>query len=361
MRPALPLLCLLAVTTFSCGRTELWRLPTDGGVDAGADAGLDAGVEDAGVVPCTPGHLTLTRAQPTVMFVIDRSGSMDTQFGFTTRWRALSQALSQALPPVDQTMAMGALVFPVQNSPLACLAPGEANLMPATGNVASLLSIVQNSSPNGATPTAASIDAAAASLRTVRAAGTARALVLATDGAPDCNSALDPLTCVCANQGRGQLCGSGQACLDDLRTVARIAAQTASGLPTYVIGIQDQADSVFVDALNQMAIAGGRPQVGADTSYYSATSPSELTQAFQTIRDQVGSCVYLTASVPDAQGSIAIFIDGVQVPFDATGAEGWLWGDRNNGELVLRGAACARAEAEAAAQLAAQVACGATP
>jgi hypothetical protein len=34
---------------------------------------------------------------------------------------------------------------------------------------------------------------------------------------------------------------------------------------------------------------------------------------------------------------------GQAVPHDPAGLQGWMWTDRTNGELVLRGDACARA------------------
>jgi hypothetical protein len=172
-----------------------------------------------------------------------------------------------------------------------------------------------------------------AALLSVRSSRSARAMVLATDGGPNCNGALNPQTCTCADLGAGCRRNANQ-CLDDVRTVARIASHANQGVPTYVIGIGNDAASATLDA---MANAGGRPQSGAHR-YYAATSEAELDAALVTIRDAVGACTYLTPSVPDAQGRISLTIDGKTVPFDA--ANGWTWSDQANGEIVLSGAAC---------------------
>jgi hypothetical protein len=275
------------------------------------------------------------------MFVIDRSGSMGSDFGATTRWGALTQGLARSLPAVDQTMAIGAYVFPAVSATAGCRVPALADLSPATGNVTPLIDLLSRSSPRGGTPTADALAQAAVALRGVRAAKSARALVLATDGAPGCNPDLDPFTCICTTP---QPCTPNNVsnCLDDVRTLDRLRAITASGLPTWVIGIQNAGDTLFIDVLDRMAVAGGRPRASRPR-FYPATSPAELEAALVEIRDQVSGCTFLTASVPDAQGVIRIFLDGVEIPEDPGLADGWSWVDRANGEVVFAGRACTTA------------------
>lgn len=272
-----------------------------------------------------------------------------------TRWNALASALSSALPPVDNAMAIGALLFPAAGSgTLNCSVASKADLLPATGNVAALTRLMNASSPGGATPTAVAIDTAAKLVIGLRAATAARALILATDGAPNCNASLDARTCRCVNApARGSnACANSTECLDDTRTVQNISKYSSQGLPTYVIGIQSEGDTQFSDVLNAMAIAGGRPQLGGTQSYYAASSEAALGTALTTIRDQVGACTYLTSSVPDPNGSIVISVDGVEVPTDQ-----WQWGNRDNGEIILLGDACQNTAAEKNPALGAVVQC----
>lgn len=342
MTAALLLTGLSSLPT-SCGsRTGLF-VDDAAELEAGQDAGVDGEAGDAQTVACTPGNFGLNKANPAVMFVLDRSQSMTTRFGAgRSRWSVLTNALASSLPPVDDTMAIGALLYPARGSSTSstqCTVASSADLAPATGNVSSLVSTMRGSSPEGSTPTAEAIDIAAASLRAFRAATSARALVLATDGGPDCNSALDPSTCRCVSGGR---CNATR-CLDDARTVERIANQAAAGLPTYVIGIQDSTDDSLVDVLDAMAVAGGRPQKGLAHRYFAASSEAELDAALVAIREQVAVCTFLITSVPDASGTISITLDGESVPYDETGTNGWTWSNRDNGEIRFVGDACSRA------------------
>lgn len=319
------LLCLIA-----CGARTGLSSP-DLGTDAGRDASMPIG--------CIPGTFALQRAEPTVMFVLDRSGSMGMRFsGNATRWQVLSSALASSLPPVDPKMRIGALLFPSNPAgpmSLTCTVSNNVALMPDLGHVNPLLSIVSSTIPGGSTPTADAIDVAAKALFGARAATTSRALVLATDGAPNCNAALDPNTCTCTN-GR---CRTSVQCLDDTRTVARIASYAQRGLPTYVIGIQSPGDTQNNTVLDAMADAGGRANKGAH-HFYAATSAAELDAALVAIRDQIGACTYLTISVPPKEGTIVVSIDGMTIPFDANGASGWHWANKENGEIVFAGTTC---------------------
>jgi hypothetical protein len=327
-RPALGTLLTSLLALAACGRTEPYRFTARGGTDAGADAGQP-------VVGCTPGMIGLAKATPKVMFVLDRSTSMNSPFGATraSRWRSLSGALTRVLPPSDSKMAIGALLFP-QGIGSSCAAPAGANLPPALGNVPPLVALLVNTQPGGQTPTAQAVQAAGAILVSERAAKGARAVVLATDGAPHCNASLDPNTCTCADSSRR--CNAATLCLDDVRTVNAIAGLKVLGIPTWVLGIQDNSTTA-IGVLNAMARAGGRARTGT-TAYYAVSSETALDTALTDIRNQVGGCVFLSSSVPSEGGRIDVRVDGESVLADPV--DGWAWTDLSNGELELSGAAC---------------------
>jgi hypothetical protein len=315
---------------------------------------------DAGEVGCSTGVITLTRADPTLMFLIDRSGSMGEPFtpSGQSRWQVLTGVLASVLPPVDTTMQIGALLFPDASSldrRTNCSVPPTADLLPATGNVTRLVSLLESTPPGGGTPTAGAMDTAATLLLGVRAAVRARAIVLATDGGPNCNPSLDPGTCRCAGVASTCLRQPLQ-CLDDTRTVATIASYRSKGLPTYVIGIQDPGASGFEDVLDAMAQAGGRPLRNAPHAYYAASSAADLEGALVAIRDQF-QCTFLITSVPDPGGSISVSIDGEPLPFDPSGVAGWQWGEQSNGEIVLAPSVCAQVARLSSAALVAHVTC----
>ena len=292
--------------------------------------------------PCVPGSFDLQKAIATVMFVIDRSGSMGSPLSpnsGTSKWSLLSEALLQTLPSVDQKVEMGALIFPSADAAQqnTCAVPSPPDLLPGLGHAALINELMIEHGPQGRTPTAAALDIAGGALAGTRAASSARALVLATDGAPNCNAALDPATCRC---GQSTGCHGALACLDDQRTVASIAKFESEGIPTYVIGLGSDLQADFADVLNAMAKAGGRPRSTGSTAYYAVNSPEDLLAALTDVRDQVARCVYLSPSVPDSQGTIAIDLAGVAIPFDMTGANGWNWSNQPNGEITFSGAAC---------------------
>jgi len=328
----------LVAVLFGCGaRTSLPIPDGDGAVVA------DASIEE-GPVPCTPGRITLERARPAVMMVLDRSGSMGRGFGGDEpRWNILTRALASALPPVDRTMQIGALLFPRQGGgSQTCGLPATPELAPAFGSVPRLLEIMRSTTPRGGTPTAPAIELASKTLLAQRAATTARAMVLATDGAPVCNASLDWRTCRCGSPTMS-CARRPELCLDDARTIAALTTSLEKGLPTYVIGIAASESGGFPDVLDAMAVAGGRPKTAGEHRYFVADSEAELDEALVAIRDQVGACTYLTVSVPDAAGDLTLIIDGAVIPFDESRTEGWSWSDRENGQIVLSGLACARA------------------
>jgi hypothetical protein len=338
--------CLALTGTTCIG----YRTPLD---DGGAS---DAGDAATGrIVPCTAGTVALTRAKPTVMFLLDRSTSMSEPMVngtiVPTRWDALAEALRTVLPPIDTSVAIGALVFPsIFDDDSSCWVDSKPDLMPSTGNVAALSRLMRSVDPTGSTPTAAAIETASQILLGMRTASTARAMVLATDGGPGCNPDLNPRTCTCmVSIGP---CKDVLQCLDDKHTVETIASYRKRGLPTYVIGIESPADVEFSGVLDAMAVAGGRALTGGARRYYRATSSADLDKALTDIRNQVGTCTYLTSSVPSGGGSIVVKVDGKELDADR-----WAWGDRSNGELYFLGATCQELAAKAAPSITATVAC----
>jgi hypothetical protein len=341
---------LLPWVALACGaKTGLDVSDRPGAVDASVEATIDAPT-DTGPLPCTPGLITLERAQPTVMMVLDRSGSMGQRLGGTTdtRWQILTRALAAAMPAVDKTMRIGALVFPSGSGARTCNVNTTPELEPATGNVTALIDLLRSRSPAGGTPTADAIENAATALLAKRAARAARALVLATDGAPVCNFGLDPKTCRCGST-TSSCAGRPELCLDDKHTVEVLADYASRGAPTYVIGIAASSAGGFPDVLDAMAIAGGRPKTTGAHKFYGADSESELDAALIAIRDQVGACNYLTLSVPDREGAINVLVDGVVVPYDESGMNGWRWVDKDNGQIEFSGAWCSRVAGPASA------------
>jgi hypothetical protein len=317
--------------------------------DALPDVRLDA--PDDGPLVCVPGTFTFALATPQLMFVLDRSGSMkffltsntEAPPGPDRRWDALHNSLTQTIVPFTDQISMGARFFPAVNADAidpvgACIQdPPSGAILPALGNAQTILNVFDSTSPVGGTPTAAALQQAAQEVSVSRAV--ARAMVVATDGAPNCNSALNRNACVCTtDNGCNVVNGSAENCLDDTRTIDTIASiANQQKIPVFVVGIGVTAS--FGSVLDQMALAGGRPRAGSPR-YYPATTPAELTTAFTAVRDSVAKCSYITPSSPNDPDAIVVTINGVPVSRDTTHADGWDWIDQAYGHLQLFGAAC---------------------
>ena len=166
-------------------------------------------------------------------------------------------------------------------------------------------------------------------------------MVLATDGGPDCNETLDPMTCLCVDRSV-PACVADQ-CLDDGRTATTIASYAARGVPTYVIGLDSATLPDERTALAEMARAGGRPNTATgQPAYYSAQHADEVNAAFASITRSIAQCALATPSRPSDPGAIEVQIDGVTVPMDPTHTNGWDWSDPSFGQIALFGPTCDR-------------------
>ncbi len=347
------------------GDAELANLPDSSFQDARVDARPD------GSVQCSPGRFTFELATAQLMFVVDRSGSMafsldgqrpnrngDLPPGVLSRWATLRDALSQTITPFDTTLAMGAKFFPEElaGDPTAPAPADEAcrtdlgvGIAPARGRAAEIISVFNTTRPVGGTPTSEAIRLAAEHLAGARSV--ARTMIVATDGAPNCNANLDPSRCVCTSiTGNCTTASGGEYnCLDDDRTVRVVRDVFESQkIPVYVVGIGSTERPEFLDVLDQMAIAGGRPRA-TSPRHYNAQSAVELRDALQSIGESIAKCTYLTPSSPTDPNAISVDIAGARIPRDATHVNGWDWVDQAFGTLAFFGPACAAASTGAPA------------
>jgi hypothetical protein len=355
-----------AIALASCGsRTGLFgvdgaiaNLP-DGGPLPDGFVPPDSGVD--GKVPCMPGRFNFELALAQLMFVIDRSGSMAFSLdgqqprmgnlppGVLSRWDTLRDALFQTITPFDNELAMGAKFFPEVNSggsapaDEACRTDVGVPIAPARGNVNQIINVFDTTDPNGGTPTAEALRLAAQYISGTR--GVARTMILATDGAPNCNGDLDQSRCICTSVSGN--CATAQGgefnCLDDIRSINAITDIFQNQkIPVYVIGIGSTERPEFLKVLDDMAVAGGRPRPTAPR-HYNVQSAAELQAALTSIGDSIAKCTYLTPSAPTDPNAISVEINGMSIPRDPTHMNGWDWVDQAFGELAFFGPACTAA------------------
>ena len=332
------LLPFIVLVLLGCGRTELvqYSFP-QGQVDAGRI-----------LVPCMTGELTPLPTVPEVMLVVDRSGSMNFDFAGNTgppfgnpltgprRWAVLRSSLENTLNQFDARVAFGMVQFPGDDS---CAVSASIDLLPAAGNATQVMARL-NRNRSGGTPTAQAVLTAANQLASVRG----QALVLITDGDPNCNEDLDPDTCDCTSPlvGFPPACVEASSCRDGERTVDGIRRMREErGMVTYVVGVGSNSSSVTT-TLTNMAVAGGVPRMGGTSSFYSGVTQEELAEALTAISTRLTRCTWSTGTRLGPNDLVEVNVGGEIVP---QGAQGWDWVDASSGDFSLRGRWCERAAA----------------
>jgi hypothetical protein len=306
----------------------------------------DAGDTDA-LSGCDPQTFVLQQAPPSeVYLVLDRSGSMSEPGANpgVTRWQEVKTAVSGAVTTYGGSVHFGLLMYPEGSD---CSVSGPQVKFDKDTKEA-IDTALSSKEPAGGTPTTAALNNAADSLTALGTPGTAKFLVVATDGGPNCNNKLtaasgactcsyaqDPLYC-CTNAP--DACYFGRDCLDDQRTIDTITSLRSSGIDTFVIGLA--GTSQYAPLLNAMATAGGHPQQGAATQYYVASDPVQLAAALQTIAISVISCVIQLGTAPDKPDGVSVYVDGQEVPQDKSLNNGWGYTDPTLTAIQLFGSYC---------------------
>ncbi len=216
---------------------------------------------------------------PDVILTLDASGSMRAAVGASSRWAIAVDGLTALTRANDGSVRWGLVVYPSD----AICGPGDPVApLPSSGEEVSAR--LAAAIPGGGTPTATSVDAAAALFAAVRS-DRPQYHVLVTDGDANCNVALDPATCTCTcTPGPTCDCAMRVNCLDDVATEAAVAALAAQGVPTFVIGFFGDPS---VEVLNRLATAGGTATDGEE-KFIRVRGPEEFVSALGALEGLVG-------------------------------------------------------------------------
>ncbi|HEY4179021.1 MAG TPA: vWA domain-containing protein [Kofleriaceae bacterium] len=269
---------------------------------------------------------------PSVLLVLDGSGSMDMSFGNNmSRYEAMQSGLTGTTGVVTglQTKAyFGAALYQCQGGNNVLVNPVPR----ALNNAPTINTYLNQNGPAGGTPTDLAINQAVQTFTTAAPpAGSPPVIVLATDGEPnDCNNG--------SNNTKSQ-------------TVAAAAASYAAGIPVYVLAIAANSQH-FQDVAN----AGQGHQTGQpNVPYYPVTNAAQLQSAFQTIINGVISCdLTLTSNIDATQASQGVVtVNGMNLTY------GTDWTLVNGNTIHVQGQACTMLKASANPTVGAQFPCGA--
>lgn len=288
---------------------------------------------------------------PTLYFVLDRSGSMKTP----DKWNKVRVTVATIMRSLGPRANFGAAMFPATGTPDIC-APGEEVMSVRPGDPPSstdgpttqYLLAVTRVTPQGATPTGATLNIVKAHVGAVRGKAF---VILATDGAPNCNpnASCGFDTCQpnvenapgCPKEGPFNCCeppeGLRENCNDSTSTLAGIASLKNSGIPVYVIGLPGAAP--YATLLDQMAIAGGTPRDGSP-KYFAVDTASEqaMLAALKQIAAKItGTCTFDLTEEPSNPTLVNVYMDDVVLPYEPV--NGWTLSGKT---ITLVGAACDR-------------------
>ncbi|EDM78972.1 hypothetical protein PPSIR1_07008 [Plesiocystis pacifica SIR-1] len=279
---------------------------TDNGDEAMEDDGFECPVAEVELSPQTP-NITL---------LVDRSGSMDEDFGGISRWQAVGDTLLDpdvgVVAPLQGDIRFGLSLY--DNPGDMC--PRVESTPLALNALADMTALYQSAAPEGDTPTGSALTSVADVVAQDPDPGE-KVIVLATDGEPD--------TCAQPNPDEGQP-----------EAVAAAQAAYAQGVRTVIVSV---GSGISADHLQDMANAGAGVQPGgSDAVYYQALDQASLIDAFSEIIAGVRECTIDldTALLPEAIDFCQVTINDEPVPYDES--DGW----QLNGSLQIElvGAAC---------------------
>ncbi len=308
-----------------------------------------------------------------ILFVVDRSGSMNqasSDAGNLSKWDALRNTLRTVTTSLSSSVTFGLFVYPnpaqdaVRNPPANCSA--GAQQVAVGGNAASINDALAGIVPRGGTPTSATLSAVLPIVSGLVSANDDRplAVVLATDGAPNClvnpvlaepiapetNFSVQVNQCTCtSNAGDPPQSNTNCAsfnCLDERisTNVGPLQAIANLGVQTHVIGIPDGAGevnagtaAVFTTALNAMAVAGGAPLPGT-TKYHDGSNTAALQSALQAITRRILACQVKVDVDLTGFTSLEVRLGDSPLPQDTTQRNGW--NQTSARSIELFGSAC---------------------
>ncbi len=285
---------------------------------------LDVNAVPKGSAACDEQAPTIDFVEPTMVMVLDHSGSMGSNFtdpvlGSISRWNALHNAVTFILESYAPVVEFGVKVFP---SDASCGVSAGLDVDPALDNDAAILSSIPaaSSTGTGLTPAFEAFVQGAVSLIVDADPDRPRAALLLLDGDAGCSGT--PAT---------------------LRSEIEILFQD-HGIPTYVVGVD--IGTFTVADMNAYAEAGGVPlgMPGDAERFYNATDTTQLQSFMDVVIGDLLSCDLELDPAPTHPSLAEVDIDGtlydlIDPKACEAGENGWTYSVEYT-QIRLCGAAC---------------------
>jgi hypothetical protein len=262
----------------------------------------------------------------------------NTASGFPgTKWQSTQSTLSSVVTNLDTEASFGLMMFPAVGG--AVCSSGALEVTMRQGAATAIVDAMFAADAIGATPTAASLREAKTILDGLPAAGGTRAVVLTTDGGPNCNLSLDGSTCRCTPGTSG--CGPNNPtgpratpapanCVDDDSAADATRALNDAGYAVFVVGIP--GINGFEDVMNRLADVGGTARAGA-TRYYDATSADALAQSIEDAALRISTCRFDLSAPVASSADVSVRIGGQVIANNPGRTTGWDLVDSDTVEL----------------------------
>ena len=268
------LACVLGLAGAGCGNQG--SLQT-GNIPDGAIVYADGRVVwgDGGLAPgtCADVAVNTRRVIPTVVVMVDRSGSMTEDFGGDSRWNTMRDALvgpGGIIQEFEGNVSFGLAMYTGLDEGPVLECPSIAQIDPAMMNFAAIRDVYRDAEPLQETPTGDAMEAVLDHLLGLPDPIEGPIVILlATDGEPD--------TCEMPNPQRGQ---------DEAIAAARRGY--ASGIRTFMLSVGEDVSAEHMQAMANTGVGRGRGE--PDAPYWVAGDDAGLRSALRSIIGGEVSC-----------------------------------------------------------------------
>ena len=269
---------------------------------------------------CGAQEVTADAVPPNLLVVLDRSCSMTSAVGATTKWAIAVQAIDLLTTSYAGKIRFGLAMFPDLVAP-SCgqdaipipVAPGNEAAIQSMLNAA--LANADPYFPDG--PCVTNIDTA----------------MQQAAGEPAFTDTTRSSYALLITDGKQAGCSAAGG---DAGTTQIITDMATAGVSTFVVGFGAGVDPAQMDVF---AEGGGVASAGG-TKYYEASYQASLDAGLQTIAEMTLGCVFSLGDTPPDPNEIYVCFDNADaIPRDATHTNGWDY-DPSTNQITFYGPAC---------------------